>query len=241
MAQMLDEIRPVKRASTSELATRAILDLIQRGVLCPGDPLPSERTLVAQMGVSRTALREALSALSSLGVVEIRHGRQTLVRKIAPEFLIDSEFLHLLVERATLLHAIEVRQALEVEAIGLAAERAAAEDIEELERILQLMRQAAVTGEKPLGRSAAFHLALAKATHNPVLVEVVKPFIRLIARASDTIAENAPEAREREYRVHKELYTVVLAREAEQARCAMRSHLELARNAIFAAFSERGA
>jgi GntR family transcriptional repressor for pyruvate dehydrogenase complex len=187
MVQTL-EIGRIKRTSASELAMNSILDLIRRRVLRPSDPLPSQRDLVVRMGLSRAALREGLSALSSLGVLEISHGRTTFVRKIAPEFLVDSELLFLLLERATLLHSIEVRRVLEVEAIGFAAERATAEDLEELERLLRQIERAVASGEKPLGHSAAFHLAISKATHNPVLIDVVKPFIRLISRASDTIA-----------------------------------------------------
>jgi DNA-binding FadR family transcriptional regulator len=189
MVQTL-EIGRIKRTSASELAMNSILDLIQRGVLRPGDPLPSQRDLVVRMGLSRAALREGLSALSSLGVLEISHGRTTFVRK------------------------------------------------KELERLLRQMERAVASGEKPLGHSAAFHLAISKATHNPVLIDVVRPFIRLISRASDTIAAKAPASREREYRVHAELYESMVARDAEEARRRMRRHLEVARDAILEAFPQ---
>lgn len=140
------EVERIKRSSTSQLASEAILDLIRQGVLCPGDPLASQRNLVVQMGLSRAALREALSA--------------------------------------------------------------------------------------------AFHLAIIKATHNTVLIDVVRPFIRLISRASDTIAAKAPAAREREHRVHAELYEPLAAGHVREARQRMRRHLALAREAILEAFPE---
>jgi DNA-binding FadR family transcriptional regulator len=107
-----------------------------------------------------------------------------------------------------------------------------------LQRLLRQIQQAVAAGEKPLAHTAAFHLAIIKATHNTVLIDVVRPFIRLISRASDTIAAKAPAAREREHRVHAELYEPLAAGHVREARQRMRRHLALAREAILEAFPE---
>lgn len=231
------EFPRIERSTVSEQAMAGLLDLIRRGVLKPGDQLPPQRQLVTKMGLSRTGVREALRGLASMGVIEIQHGRGAFVRKITPELLVDPESIAALLERESLLHAIEVRRILEIDAIGLAAERATQEDIDELGGILKQMEKARQLRNNPLRYSPHFHLAIAKATHNPVLSSVVRPFISLIARAVERIAQRVPEARNREFSQHVALYKAVKNRDIEEARCLMRQHLEAAERDIVAAFS----
>jgi GntR family transcriptional repressor for pyruvate dehydrogenase complex len=231
-------IPPIRRATVTELAIESLISLIRQGLIRPGDRLPTQRELVAQMGLSRPAVREALRGLASLGMIEIIAGRGAFVRRIAPEALINPEALSFLLERETLLHAIEVRQILEVEAIGLAAERATEEDLAEMERILQQIKDGLEEAEKPLRHAPYFHLAIAKATHNPVLMNMVKSFLRLMTRAAEVIAERVPEARRREYRMHVELYEAIAMRDPEEARRRMREHLEHSKSLVLQGFSE---
>ena len=231
-------IPPIRRATVSELAIDSLLGLIRQGLLRPGDRLPAQRELVAQMGLSRPAVREALRGLASLGMIEIIAGRGAFVRRIAPEALINPETLSFLLERETLLHAVEVRQILEVEAIGLAADRATKEDLAEMKRILRQIKDGLGDGERPLRHAPYFHFAIAKATHNPVLMNMVKSFVRLMARAAEVIAERVPEARGREYRLHAELYEAIAMRDPEEARRRMGEHLEASKNLILQGFAE---
>jgi GntR family transcriptional regulator, transcriptional repressor for pyruvate dehydrogenase complex len=228
----------IERATGSELAMRSLLSHIREGILRAGDRLPSERELVTQMGLSRTGVREALRGLASSGIIEILPGRGAFVRRVSPELLVDPEALLFILERETLLHAIEVRRILEVEAIALAAERAIGEDLAEMERALQQMEIAVDSNENPLGQSAHFHLAVAKATHNPVLYNMVKSFVRLIAHAAPLIAERVPEARASEHPQHVELYEPVLQRNPEEARRRMHIHLEVAKANILQCFPD---
>lgn len=226
----------IERATGCELAMRVLLSHIRDGIFRPGDRMPAERDLVAQMGLSRTGVREALRGLASCGLIEILPGRGAFVRKISPELLVDSESLLFILEEETLLQAIEVRQILEVEGIALAAERATSEDLGEMERTLQHIMVAVASQKDPLDHSAHFHLALAKATHNQVLYKMVKSFVRLIARAAPLVAKQVPEAIEMEYPQHFALYEVVLGRNPDEARQRMREHLETARSYILRSF-----
>ena len=228
----------IDRSTGSQRAMEVLLDSIRKGMLRPGDRIPPERELVSQLGLSRTGVREALRGLASSGVIEISPGRGTFVRKISPELLVDPDALFFLLQRETLLHAIEVRRILEAEAVALAAQRADADDLAEIERVLRRMKSAVKSDLNPHGQSAPFHLAIAKATHNPVLCNIVRPFIRLISQAAPTIAERLPAARETEYLEHAEVYESILKRDPEEARRRMQKHLDIAESTILEAFKE---
>ena len=231
------EIRPITRANASDLAMECLLDLIRRGALKPGDRLPSQRQLISSMGLSQTAVREALRSLAGAGLIQMHPGRGAFVRTISPEMLVHPESLFYILQRESLLQAIEVRRILEVEAIGLAAERASSDDLGELEHILQQIEHGVRSNENPLGHAPVFHLAIAKATQNQVLTNMVKSFVRLLQRGAEVIMEQLPEAREREYRMHAELYEPILTRDPEEARRRMRVHLDEAKELILEGFS----
>ena len=86
---------PIAKKAVSELVVQRVLDLIKNGQLTPGEKLPSERDLSGILGVSRPTVREALRALSILGVLEIRHGGGVFVTSLeASELLTRSIFLY---------------------------------------------------------------------------------------------------------------------------------------------------
>lgn len=230
------QLQRLKRSNLTELAMESLLKQIRAGVLRPGDPLPAERQLVAQLGLSRTAVREALRGMASIGVIEILPGKGAFVRSISPEALIDPESLFFILERETLLHALEAREILEVEVVALAAQRATPEDLAGLDRALDHMRRGLELGPRPLSHSPNFHLLLAEAAHNPVLTNMVKPFLRLMARGAEVIEDSVPEAKQREYELHAELYEAIVAHDPEAARQRMRKHLGEARGFILRAF-----
>lgn len=231
------QLPEVRRFTLSEQAFESILNLIEQGVLRPGDRLPPQRQLCAQMSLSQTAVREALRGLASIGVIEIQPGRGTFVSRIRPDLLVRPEALFGILERETLLQALEVRRILEVEAIALAAQRATEGDLREIETELRQIQMGLKSDDKALLHSPKFHLAIAKATHNEVLGDIIKPFLRIMARGAQVIAEKVPEAKEREYGLHVELYEAILTRDPEEARKRMRLHLDEAEKLIIEGYS----
>jgi GntR family transcriptional repressor for pyruvate dehydrogenase complex len=235
MPSPLLRLTQLKSSKLSDQAMESILDQVKRGILQPGDRLPSLRELVSQLGVSQTAVREALRALVGLGVIDLQAGRGAFVQSVSSEILINPESLFFLLQRETLLHTIEVRQALEVETIALAAERATAEDLAELERILRQMERGAKSNETAFRHSPYFHLAIARATHNPVFISMVKSFVSLLKQGA-LLGEFVPEAREREHRLHAELYESIVKRDVNEARCRMREHLQIGKEQVLKGF-----
>jgi GntR family transcriptional repressor for pyruvate dehydrogenase complex len=188
-----------KRPNISDMAMSSLLDLIRRRVLKPGDRLPSQRDLVNRMGVSQTAVREALRSLASIGVIEVHPGRGAFVCSVSPDMLVRPESFFFLLQRESLLQAVEVRKILEVEAIALATERANAEDIEALESALRQIETGLNSDDKPFQHSPYFHLAIARATHNDVLTNMVRSFVKLLVEGAQVIGTHAPNAKATEY------------------------------------------
>jgi GntR family transcriptional repressor for pyruvate dehydrogenase complex len=148
-------------------------DQIMERAWLPGTKIPSENALGVALGVSRVSIREALQMLVSLGLLETRHGGGTYVREYSGEILFNPLLPMLALDTPDILHVLEYRKIVEKGIVSLVVKRAGnAEIIEELERTLRAME-----GHKSETRAFAqadlsFHLALAKATGNPVVVKV---------------------------------------------------------------------
>lgn len=165
------ELKPIKTRKIYEEIVEQIRELVMRGDLKPGDKLPSERDLVERLQVSRASIREALSALEMMGLLEVRSGEGTFMRKLKPESVIAPLAWMLSIEKGTLQELLEVRKILEVQAAQLATQRARSEDLYELEEALKDMRQEILHPE--LGGEKAdlrFHYAITRATKNTILI-----------------------------------------------------------------------
>ena len=138
---------------------------ITSGELAPGAQLPTEQELIAATGVSRTVVREAVAALRAEGLVITRQGVGAFVAETPRRpFRIDGD------ELASLHHVIEVmelRTGIEVEAAGLAAERASAADLRRIEDAYQAIQAAIGRGDAAVDEDFAFHCRIAEATGNP--------------------------------------------------------------------------
>jgi GntR family transcriptional repressor for pyruvate dehydrogenase complex len=124
-------------------AIAKIRDLIQSERLAPGDRLPPEPQLSAQLGLSRSGLREAIKALELARVVDVRRGDGTYVTSLAPRLLLEGFGLAVdLLRDDSLPQIMEVRRLLEPAATGLAAARITPAQLEELAGLLARMRAA---------------------------------------------------------------------------------------------------
>jgi GntR family transcriptional repressor for pyruvate dehydrogenase complex len=155
-------------------AIAKIRDLIQSERLAPGDRLPPEPQLSAQLGLSRSGLREAIKALELARVVDVRRGDGTYVTSLAPRLLLEGFGLAVdLLRDDSLPQIMEVRRLLEPAATGLAAARITPAQLEELAGLLARMRAARADAELLIGYDAAFHHAIAAATGNESLMSLL--------------------------------------------------------------------
>ncbi|MCL6509084.1 MAG: FadR family transcriptional regulator [Anaerolineae bacterium] len=216
-----------REANLSELVSRQIQALILEHQLKPNDRLPAERDLAERFGVSRTVVREAVRGLVAKGLLEVTPGRGgTIVRLPTAETMSEMMTLFLRGDERTLDYEnlIEVRRVLEVAIAGFAAERRTAEDLQEMEHILEETLKVGNDRDRYVKWDLAFHQALARATHNrlfPLLLESVNELMIEVRQ----LAFRTLGAPARSYRYHLAIFDQVKAGDADGAREAMRDHL----------------
>jgi GntR family transcriptional repressor for pyruvate dehydrogenase complex len=148
--------------------------MIQSGELPPGTRLPPEPQLAAQMGLSRSGVREAVKVLESARVLDVRRGDGTYVTSLAPHLLLEGLGVAVeLLQDDTLLEVMEVRRMLEPVATGLAALRMSEADLDELGHILEKMRIAANDAEQLIQHDTRFHRTVVAATGNETLTSLM--------------------------------------------------------------------
>lgn len=234
MAAKTIKLSPVKKATLTQTTIEKLIKLVKAGSLKPGDKLPSEAKLGTQLDVSRSAIREALQSLAAMGVIEIQNGRGSFVRSIAPDLLIRSDVLEALLETQTLLHVLETRGLLEIGIAGLAAERATGEDFQVMEQTLSALRLASERGDKNAVARIAwnFHVSIARATHNEVLINLLESFSNLLRKVHRELQRAIPDYSRHEYMSHNSLYRAVCSKSKETARREMVRHLRLTERII---------
>ena len=221
-------IKPIKTQKIYEQIVDQIGQLVAEGHLKPGDRLPSERELVERFQVSRASIREAISALEMMGLIEVRSGEGTYIRQVNIDSVVAPLAWMLFIEKDTDLELYEARKILEVQAAGLAAERAEEDEINEMFEALEVMRMD--LQKQRLGEDADhnFHYAIARATHNKIL-------FRLMNTISDTMRKTLKTSRsklyedkntpEKLYKEHYFLYEAIKNHDVERAQKLMLDHL----------------
>jgi GntR family transcriptional regulator, transcriptional repressor for pyruvate dehydrogenase complex len=218
--------RTVKTSRLYEQIVQQVEESILKGQLKPGDQLPAERDLAQRFGVSRTAVREAVKALREKGLVEAYSGRGTFVTDGTSHAIRQSlDLLIRINQQEGWTHLAELRYILEPEIAALAAPR-----IEE--QLLTTMREAVAAMDRSLHDPGAyveadldFHLALAEAAGNPLVLSLLDSIVGLLREQRSRIF-NVDGGPERGQFHHKRILAAVEARSADAARDTMRAHLQ---------------
>jgi GntR family transcriptional repressor for pyruvate dehydrogenase complex len=217
-----------EQAGRTKLRDRAadeLLDLVISGGLNPGERLPPERELCARLNVSRTVVREALNLLEARGLISIEHGRGAVVSGGNTDAVRDTLGVVLRVRPKALWELLEIRQILEVEIAGLAAERATEEDVSAMRVQLDRMLASIDAPEGYVDADVEFHALLARAARNGVLLTMLDPIVDLLRASRRVSASRRPGSALRALGEHEEILRRVEAGDAEGARREMRSHL----------------
>lgn len=168
------------RGSLGELAAQQLREQLAAGAWPVGARLPAETVLAEQLGVGRSTVREAVRVLVAAGQLETRQGSGTYVLAVQPPPEWEPR-----VRRADILDVYEVREALEVQAARLAAERRTPEDLVAIDRLLDEREVARAAGvvEPFVDADLAFHGAIVAAAHNPLLGEMFTSFLGVLRAA----------------------------------------------------------
>lgn len=171
---------PIQKTSVSQQVVSYVLDCIDRGELKQGDCLPGEREFAESLGISRVPLREGISALAALGIVEKRHGEGNFIAQFSPDVLGRILRTYTMLDHTLTNDLFEARSLVEGAAARLAARNADSQDIATLREMVQQMKAdvpAYVNGELTLDymlkRDDLFHLQCAAASHNEFYIQFV--------------------------------------------------------------------
>lgn len=209
---------------------------LQDGSLQPGDRLPTESAIMAQLAVSRTVVREAISRLQASGLVETRHGIGTFALSVpaADSFRIASQDLATVDD---VIAVLELRIGLEAEAASLAAQRAGPAHLTALARALHEFSTAIDASSDAVPGDFEFHMGVAKASGNRHFIELMTHLgTRIIPRSRVNTPPQAPDARKayllRVHGEHESIYNAIRNRDSDAARAAMRTHLSNSRDRL---------
>lgn len=165
----------IQRVRTYMEIVDQICKSIHEGQLLPGEKLPAERALAAEFGTGRQCLREALSVMEVLGVIEVHKGRGTFITQNALQNLMST---HLTAEElGDPFQLMEARMLLEPKVAGLAAKHGDGATMQKLEAILQDMARCLAAGSHPTDQDKNFHMTIADGSGNMVLSKLVRELI----------------------------------------------------------------
>jgi len=218
------DIAPIKSTRIYEEIIRQVKQMIAEGRLKTGDRLPPERDLAEKFVVSRTSVREALRALESLGLIEIRPGEGTFVREVSVEALIEPLALAMLSQREATAELFEARRLLEPIIAGLAAQRATPEEIQEMERILEEQAKEIAAGKSGVMQDAEFHAAISSAAHNRAITRLVHAIMDLLTQSREE-SLNTPGRVRRSHEDHRRILAAISERNPGAAERAMGDHV----------------
>jgi GntR family transcriptional repressor for pyruvate dehydrogenase complex len=220
---------PGRSESMSSQIIGDVRDALFAKKLKPGDLIGTENELAARYGVSRIVARDALRTLQAMGIAEIRMGKGggARVARGNPRLFAEALAVQLDLTGVTPAEIMDAQRAIECLAAELAAENATDEDIARLRQIVADSEASLNDAARTTELGAAFHLAVAEASHNRVLV------VQLISlqhvswpRRNPTMN---PKVARRILDVHKELLALIEIRDADGARKLMDGHVKMIR------------
>ncbi len=219
----------LKTERLSSQISKMILSEIQSGQLLPGDRLPAETVLAQKYGVSRTILREAIASLKNDDILESKQGRGIIVKNPSQRqaFRFSDVFETISVDEIN--HFYEMRALLESEAAGLAAVRHTKEDMASIKGSLLEMEEAVRTSSSGEDAHFKYNEAIAKASHNPVLIE----FLAFLQNKLHSLAAElriktmmSPERAEIVLSEHRNVVESIFSGDPQKAKQAVITHLK---------------
>ncbi len=233
----LASMRDYRREAPSIEVSRRLLSYLLSGAIEPGEKISSERRLAETLGVGRYVIREAFKTLTLLGVIDVRQGDGTYLRRPASDLLVQSIQWGLLLGDRQLDELVDARVHLESMLAAMAAERRSEGDISALRSLLAEMDAAEPSDPDGfIAADLAFHLRIAKAAGNPPLASVLGSIGLLLKAWMSGVASSSPE--HDPSGEHAAIIEAIERGDGDDARVAMRTHLMAAYERLLSTRSE---
>jgi len=215
--------KPFRRPALNEAIRSYVTQYILDQGLSAGDPLPSETQLAQELGVGRSSVREAIKALQSLGIVEVRHGNGLYVREYNFDPILETLGYGIRFDATTLSELAQIRFLLERAAIEDAVKRIGTEDLDRLEDVMQVWRERVQAGEPHSDLDEEFHRILYGTLNNQTLIKLFEVFWIAFGNLDDPIIQEVKPS-EKELEDHRAILDAVKARDAYLARQRLMEH-----------------
>ncbi len=217
----------LQRVRLTDQIVEHLVSMVADGTFKPGEKLPPESDLMKQFGVGRSSVREAIGALSLIGLLSVSQGRGTRVNASANEVISKSiGWVMSTIGKDKVHELVEARCQIEQSVVRLAAARATIEDIAEIRSYHERLRTAQIGSKKLIHADLAFHTALAKASHNYILISIISELRQPMRRWMEQEA-SVDWGYANVYEQHEDIVKAVEKREPDKAQTAMREHLDL--------------
>jgi DNA-binding FadR family transcriptional regulator len=220
-------LQPVRRRRLYEEIVEQLEELIVSGELPPGRQLPSERELMEQLKVGRTAIREALFSLQKAGLVTLSNGERATVVAPSPSAMVSElsgAVRYYLSDEAGIRSFQDARLFFEVGLARHAARHASEEDIARLKRVLAENGALVDDRERFPDSDVAFHLVIAEIARNPIFTTLHAALAEWL-RGQRSISAKAEGSQKAAYAAHRRIFAAIAARDPERAEREMRAHL----------------
>ncbi len=217
--------RSVHRSRVSQEIVVQVQDLVTSGRLRPGDRLPAERDLAQSLHVSRSALREAIRVLESLGLLEVRAGQGTFLagRPTGPGGVpLTGSLLKAWDDQHKLF---EVRRVIEPDLAALAARRATAGHIEQMRAALGEQKGQIQRGRTGIQADTSFHILLAEATGNAILLQIMRSLLETLGKSREASLQRGGRPAQ-SLEQHQAILQAIEARDPKLAERQMLEHIQ---------------
>jgi GntR family transcriptional repressor for pyruvate dehydrogenase complex len=218
-------IEPIKKTRVAEEVADRIRTLILDGTFPQGQPLPSERVLTEQFGVSRGSIRDAFRMLETIGLIETQHGKGTFPRELTVDRLVAPLASMMTFQQDLQEELLDVRRMFEPAVARVAAQRATEKDFVDLQRILDAQRRKLKSGQSAIVEDTAFHSALARSTRNRVVVSLMATLNDLLVE-SRTLSLKQKGRPAKSVEGHESVVAALRLRDADAAARAMSDHID---------------
>ncbi len=230
MALDAPTIQPIRKRAISDEIVDQLVSLISRNELKPGERLPPERDLCRQFGVGRTSLREALKSLATLGIIEGRVGEGTFISRDSSRHLERTLQWGLLLDDKGIEDLIETRLMLECQTADAAATRAQKQDLLDIRQAVDRLESSLGDQSLFLEQDLAFHLAIAKATGNTILynmLSLTRNYLQqwIVQSLDDPTSPDGSRRAQLSLQEHREILEAIEAADQNLSRQRMHAHL----------------
>jgi GntR family transcriptional repressor for pyruvate dehydrogenase complex len=215
------QIEPIRKTSIVQSAISKIKELIDQEYFKFGDQLPPERELAKLLGISLPSLREALMALSILGIAEMRPGSGTYLKSSISDWSPDPFSLLFHLRKPTHFDLFEARMGIEGVIAELAAKKRTEEDLQKMEIALQKMRSQLKDKKEYIKYEIKFHEAIIQAAKNAILEDFMEKMYKVLYESRRRTVEQLKDVYRESYLEHYQIYRHIKDRDPKKARKTM--------------------